>query len=109
MYYKKIKDFKPAIADQLNQIINKIVGSNNNNADDNKNLEDKTGSTIVKKKSQNLKRNNKSKKDILNTSPEKKNINVKIILILFRFYVIQFYCLLLGINTLGITQLLSYA
>ena len=54
IYYKKIKDFKPAIVDILNQIVNKNRGSDNN-TEENKNNEDKNGGKkeviFLKKKS----------------------------------------------------------
>ena len=54
MYYKKIKDFKPAIVDVWNQMLNKNGGSNNN-PEEYKNNENKNGGKkklfFLKKKS----------------------------------------------------------
>ena len=67
IYYKKIKDFKPAIADNLKQMMNKIENNNlednkiNENNTDKKNILDNNGRNSIKKK--NIENNSIKKKD----------------------------------------------
>ena len=95
IYYKKIKDFKPAIADNLSQMMNKIESNynleenkNNENINDKKNTTDNNDKNNVKKKNNEknvlkkkentdalLKNNGKDKKDFKNTLKDRKDIS----------------------------------
>ena len=108
IYYKKIKDFKPAIADVLKQIMNKIEGKNcsdeskkieiindkkiisdnnhkntiknkiNNSNKKNENIKSKINNNIAKNSKDNIKKNIKIKKDNDNNLKESKDLQQNI-------------------------------
>ena len=80
IYYKKIKDFKPAIAEDLKQIVNKIEVYYKNNLKEINDEEDKIGennNSIIKKNNVNNNQKNNIKKKNSNINNQDENIKKK--------------------------------